>query len=262
VKGKVAVNRKVLVALNILTTLAVITINILANALPINGLNTGEISDRFDVFFVPAGYVFSIWGLIYLGLIAFSIYQALPAQRNNPHVGRIGLLYALTGLANIAWIFLWHYEQFAWTLPAMLILLVSLILIFLKLWDGRRVLSTGDRWAILVPFSIYLGWVSVATVANVTQLLAYLNWGGWGIGPEAWAVLMLLVAAAIAGLMALRHASIAYLGVFVWAYIGIAVKHWETPVVGVTAAALAALIAVGLVVSIPRRPRLWATTSE
>ena len=250
-------NRKLLVAVNIITTLAVITINILANSLPINGLNTGEISDGFDVYFVPAGYVFSIWGLIYLGLIAFSIYQALPQQRDNPHVGRIGLFYAVTGIANIAWIFLWHYLQFELTLPFMLLLLVSLIVIFLKLWSGRRQLSTGDRWAIVVPFSIYLGWVSVATVANVTQLLEYLNWGGWGISPEVWAFIMLVVAAAIAGLMALRHASLAYLAVFVWAYTGIAVEHWGTPIVAVTAAVLAALIAIGLVVSIPRRRRLW-----
>jgi translocator protein len=129
------------------------------------------------------------------------------------------------------------------------------------LWGGRRQLSTGDRWTILVPFSIYLGWVSVATVANVTQLLAHLNWGGWGISPEVWAFIMLIVAAGIAGLMAVRHASLAYLGVFVWAYIGIAVEHWGTPIVAVTAAVLAALIAVGLLLSIPRRQRLWTATS-
>jgi translocator protein len=254
-------NSKLLVAVNIITTLAVIIINILANSLPINGFNTGEVADRFDIYFVPAGYVFSIWGLIYLGLIAFSVYQALPSQRGNPHVGRIGLFYALTGIANITWIFLWHYLQFELTLPAMLLLLVSLIVIFLKLWSGRWQVTQGDRWAILVPFSIYLGWVSVATVANVTQLLEYLNWGGWGISPEVWAFIMLWVAAAIAGLMALRHASVAYLGVFVWAYIGIAVEHWGVPIVAITAAVLAALIAVGLLLSIPRRGRLWGSAS-
>ena len=254
-------SRKLLVAVNGITTLAVIIVNILANALPLNDLNTGEISDRFDVFFVPAGYVFSIWGLIYLGLIAFSIYQALPQQRTNPHVRRIGLFYALSGIANIAWIFLWHYEQFPLTLPAMLVLLLSLIVIFLKLWRGRLELTTGDRWAILVPFSIYLGWVSVATVANVTQLLEYLNWGGWGISPQVWAFIMLIVAAGIAGLMALRHASVSYLAVFVWAYVGIAVEHWGTPLVAITALLLTALIAVGLVLSIPRHRRLWDGTS-
>lgn len=253
-------NRTLLVVINIVTTLAVITINILANALPINELDTGQISDRFDIYFVPAGYVFSIWGLIYLGMIAFTIYQALPSQRDNPHVGRIGLWYAASGVANIGWIFLWHYLQFPLTVPFIVFLLVSLIAIFLILWNGRRQLSGADRWAIVIPFSVYLGWASVATVANATQLLYFLEWGGWGISPEAWAVIMLIVAAAIAGLMALRHASIPYLGVFVWAYIGIAVKHWDTPIVGITAAVLAALIAAGLVISIPRRGKVWATS--
>jgi hypothetical protein len=91
---------------NVLATIGVIAVNGLANALPLNGQTTGEISDRFDVFFVPAGYVFSIWGVIYLALLGFTIYQALPAQRDNPRLHRIGYLYALSCAANIAWLFL------------------------------------------------------------------------------------------------------------------------------------------------------------
>ena len=114
----------------ITTIIATITINVLANALPINGLNTGEISNRFDVYFVPAGYVFSIWGVIYLGLIAFAIFQALPSQRENSRLQATGWWIALGGLANMAWIFLWHYEQFPLTLIAMLVLLASLIVTY------------------------------------------------------------------------------------------------------------------------------------
>ena len=242
---------------NVVITLATITINALANILPINGQNTGEISDRFSIYFVPAGYVFSIWGLIYLGLVAFAIYQALPGQRDNPHVRRIGWAYTVSGLANIAWIFLWHYERFVLTLPAMLVLLAALVFIFVRLWTVRGQLLPADRGAILLPFSIYLGWISVATVANVTQVLYFLNWGGWGISPEAWAVVMLVIAAAIALVMSWRHAAIAYNAVFVWAYIGIAVKHWDTPVVGISAAVLAGLIAASLLSAIPRRRRVW-----
>jgi len=243
---------------NVVATVAMVLVNVLANALPINGLNTGEISDRFPIYFVPAGYVFSIWGLIYVGLIAFTIYQALPSQRANPHVDRMGYLYVLSSVANIVWIFLWHYTRFVLTVPAMLIILASLVLIFLKLWSGRREMTVADRWAIYVPFSIYLGWISVATVANITQVLYALNWGGWGIGPQAWAVIMLLVAAVIAVAMSLRHANGAYVAVFVWAYIGIALKHWATPTVGVTAAALAGLLAVAWVFSVYRRSAIWA----
>jgi hypothetical protein len=241
-------------------TLATIVVNILANALPINGLNTGQISDRFDIYFVPAGYVFSIWLVIYIGLLAFAIYQALPSQRDNPHVARVFWPYLVNGVANITWIFLWHYEQFALTLPAMLVILGSLLTIFVRLWRARAALSTVDRWAILVPFTVYLGWISVATVANVTQLLYYLGWGGWGISPELWAVLMLIIAAGIAVAMSLRHASVAYVAVFVWAYIGIAVEHSGTQVVSLTSAVLAAVILLSLALSLPRRKRIWASS--
>src|SRR5512136_2150459 len=100
----------------VVVLLATIVINILANALPINGLNTGQISDNFNVYFVPAGYVFSIWGLIYIGLIAYAIFQALPSQRNNPRLQATGWWVVLGGLANSIWIFLWHYLHFSWTL--------------------------------------------------------------------------------------------------------------------------------------------------
>src|SRR5512137_1705010 len=119
------------------TILATIVVNALANILPINGQNTGQISDRFHVYFVPAGYVFSIWGLIYLGLIAFAIFQALPSQRENPRLRASGWWISLSGLANSAWIFLWHYLQFPLTLVAMLVLLATLIITYLRLGTGR-----------------------------------------------------------------------------------------------------------------------------
>src|SRR5210317_1147670 len=112
--------RQIIVVLSVLAT---IIVNGLASALPINGQTTGEISDSFDVFFVPAGYVFSIWGLIYLGLLAYAVYQALPAQAENPSLRSIGYLFVLSCLANIAWIFLWHYNQVALSVLAMLALL-------------------------------------------------------------------------------------------------------------------------------------------
>ena len=139
---------------NVVITIAVIVVNGLANALPLNGQTTGEISDRFDVYFVPAGYVFSIWGLIYLGLIAFTVYQALPSQRDNPHLKRIGYLYALSGVANIVWLFLWHYEQFVWTIVAMLVLLLSLIAIYVRLEIGRTRVPAVEAWLVRVPFSV------------------------------------------------------------------------------------------------------------
>ncbi|MBN1873113.1 MAG: tryptophan-rich sensory protein [Anaerolineae bacterium] len=233
---------------NLVITIAVIVVNVLANALPLNGKNTGEISDRFDIYFVPAGYVFSIWGVIYLGLIAFAIYQILPAQRDNPSLKRMTPFYTLGNLANIAWIFLWHYEAFAFTLIAMLVLLGSLIAIYIVLGIGRNTVSPGMRWTVHLPFSIYLGWVSVATVANISQVLTYFNWSGWGIVPEVWTLLMLLVAAILAVLAYLIRRDVAYGLVFVWAYIGIAVKHIATPSVFAPAAVLVGVL--GLMLSV------------
>lgn len=239
--------------INTLTTILVITVNVLANALPLNGLNTGEISDRFDIFFVPAGYVFSIWGLIYVGLIAFTLYQLLPQGRENSKVRNIGYLYALSGIANIVWIFFWHYEVFLLTPVAMLILLASLVALYLRLGIGRATFSTAKRWTLQVPFSIYLGWISVATVANVTQWLYYIDWGGWGLSPEVWALVMLIVAAAIAGTVIWTRRDAAYGLVFVWAYAGIAVKHAATPIVSVPAGILAGIIALVILVRFLRR---------
>ena len=209
----------------ILTIAATIVVNTLANALPINGQNTGEISDRFRVYFVPAGYVFSIWGLIYLGLIAFAIFQVLPSQRENPRLRATGWWITLGGLANIAWIFLWHYEQFPLTVVAMLILLGSLIATYLRLGIGRSSVSTIQKWAARVPFSIYLGWITVATVANITSVLDYLKWDGIGIAPEIWMAIILIAVLVIAALMNFTRRDIAYALVLLWALAGIAIKH-------------------------------------
>ena len=231
--------------LNIVMTVAVLVVNTLATTLPLNGLDTGEISDRFAIYFVPAGYVFSIWGLIYLGLIAFAIYQALPRNRDAEWLRKITPFYLLGNAANIVWLFLWHYEQFLVTWVAMLVILASLLVIIVML---SRIEDTSARfrWLVRVPFSLYVGWISVATVANLSQVLYYINWGGWGIAPQIWALIMLVVAAGIALANLLIRRDSVYVLVFVWAYIGIAIKHNATPVVMLPAALLAG--ALGLLV--------------
>ena len=122
--------------LNLVAVVATIVINGLANTLPLNGQNTGEISDRFKVFFVPAGYVFSIWGLIYLFLLAFSIYQALPKQRENPRLVAVGYLFVFSCVANISWLFFWHYNLFVLSLIAMLVLFACLVAIYIRIGTG------------------------------------------------------------------------------------------------------------------------------
>lgn len=250
--------RQVIVVVFVIAT---IVVNGLATALPLNEQTTGEISDRFQVYFVPAGYVFSIWGLIYLGLGAYAIYQALPARSDNPRLKRIGYFFVLSSLANIAWIFLWHYEQFPLTLVAMLTLLVSLIIIYLRLEIGRARVPASERWFVQIPFSIYLGWITVATIANATSLLDYLNWGGWGIRPEVWAVIMLIAGLVIGSAVSLTRGDVAYMLVLIWAFVGIAVKHQGTALVATTAWITSGLVLVMLVVGAILRSRS-VTTSE
>lgn len=229
--------------------LVTIIVNALANILPLNGITTGEISDQFPVYFVPAGYVFAIWGVIYLGLVAFAVYQVLPAQRDNPRLRAASWPFLVSCLANIAWLFLWHYQQFVWTILAMGILLAALIAIYLLLAAGGEGVPPAERWLARLPFSIYLGWVSVATIANASDVLYFIGWKGWGIPPAVWAVAMLVIAACLTWAMALTRGDWAYGLVIIWAFVGIAVKQARAPLVAnaalLLAGACAAVVALG-----------------
>jgi hypothetical protein len=249
---------------NVVALAVTIAVNGLANALPLNGQTTAEISNRFPVYFVPAGYVFSIWGLIYVALIAFVIYQARPAQRANAQVRRIGYLFALSCLANSLWLFLWHYEYFVLTLVVMVSLLLLLIAIYLRLDIGRRQVAGAEKWFVHRPFQIYLGWITVATLANATTVLAYLQWNGGGIAPQVWATILLVAGLAIATAVAFSRGDVAYVLVLVWAYVGIAVKHADTSLVAQAAwitAVLLGLIAAAATYSRQRQPSLLSPVS-
>ena len=240
---------------NILGVILAITINTLAVTLPLNGQDTGEISDRFKVFFVPAGYVFSIWGVIYLGWVAFAIYQALPAHRDEPRLERLGFLFALSCLFNAGWLFCWHYNLFGLSVFVMLILLGLLIASYVALDIGRTKVSTFEKWSVDIPFSLYLGWITVATVANVSDYLYFINWNGFGIVPQVWAVIMIVVATLLGLAMTLLRRDSVYALVLVWAFVGIAVKQAGEPLVADTAR-IAAVIVFGMAVySIMQRRR-------
>ena len=232
---------------NILSVVLALTVNVLASVLPLNGQNTGEISDRFQVYFVPAGYVFAIWGVIYLGWIAFAVYQALPAQKESPRLRRLGYLFALSGVFNAAWLFCWHYNAFGLSVLVMLTLLGLLIASYLRLNVGLTPVRAAERWCVDVPFSVYLGWISVATIANITDWLYFVGWDGLGIAPQVWAVILLVVASAVGLGMALTRRDSGYLLVFVWSFVGIAVKQISTPLVS-NSAWTAVLVALGLAI--------------
>jgi hypothetical protein len=241
-----AISTVLLRSANALALAATLIVNGLASGLPLNGQTTGEISDRFQVYFVPAGYVFSIWGLIYLALLGFVIYQWLPAQRHNPLIQRIGWLFVLSCAGNVAWVFAWHWEFFGLSLLMMLVMLATLAGIYLRLDIGREAVGPGDRLGVHLPFSLYLGWITVATIANTTTVLDYIQWGRWGLTAEAWMLVMLTVTVALTGLIAWLRRDRVYLLVIVWALAGIAVKHGEVSIVA--NAAWLATAAVGTLV--------------
>jgi hypothetical protein len=204
---------------------AMVIVNYLAQTLPINGVTPGQVSDSMPNLFAPAGLTFSIWGLIYLSLAAFTIYQfefgrknAEPAALDN-----VRLAFVVSSLANIAWIFSWHYESIPLSMGLMLVLLVSLIFINLKL-DGTQ-LSRTQKVFYRLPFSLYFGWITVATVANASALLARIGWDRFGWPEQAWMIIILLVAMAIGTATMIIRKDIAYGLVLIWAYTGILIKH-------------------------------------
>jgi len=230
----------------LLTTMATIAVNGAANAVPLNGQGTGEISDRFDVFVIPAGYVFSIWGVIYLGLLAFAVIQALPGRAADPRLRAIGWPAVLANVLNGAWIVAWHWELFPLSLALMAGLLAVLVVIGERLQVGRTATRGADTWAVNVPWTVYLGWITVATITNVAVVLAAAGYTGAGIEPTAWAAGVLLVGVGIGGWWLATRRAVAYGLVLAWAYLGIAAKEQATEAVAGTAllgaAAFAAMV--------------------
>ncbi len=228
----------------IISLVAALVVNFLANSLPINGVTTGQVSDQFPILFVPAGYVFSIWGLIYVALVAFVIYSLTPKGLADEKVDSIAWWFVASNVFNAAWIILWHYMLFTLTLIPIFGLLISLIAIYLKLRIGVEKRTLSEMLLVSAPFSIYLGWATVAVVANVSQALFNLGWTGAPLTAPIWTVIMLGVASLLGVLMIFLRHEVAYPLVLVWAFIGIWVKHGDTPLVATTALVLA--IALGI----------------
>ncbi|MDY6827080.1 MAG: TspO/MBR family protein [Bacillota bacterium] len=211
--------------INIGALVLVLLFNFLSNAIPFNNLNQGDLSEVYPVLLTPAAYVFSIWGLIYLGLIAFVVYQALPASRENSSVKAVGILFAVSSLFNILWLFFWHYQLIGWSMIIMILLLATLIFIYLRIGSVTVEQSVYDRFLVKLPFSLYLGWITAATLVNFNVLLYDIGWLGLGTGAVFFTILMIIIAAFIALAVFYLHRDYVYSAVFVWALIGIGVRH-------------------------------------
>ena len=203
-----------------------LTMNTLAVTLPLFGRSTKEISDSFPSFFTPAGYVFSIWSVLYLTQIVFAIYQALPAQANNSRIRAVRYPFIAACLFNGFWIIAWHGLIVPLSMALMLGLLASLIVAYNKLEIGRSPdVSPADRWLVRLPFSLYLGWITVATVANAVSLFLNLNWNGFGISAQVWAAVLVLIAAGFGVAFSLSRRDVGYNMVLLWAFGGIYVAQ-------------------------------------
>lgn len=244
--------------LNVGAYVIMVVVNGLANSLPLNGQTTGEVSARIPSLFTPASFTFSIWGLIYLLLLVFVIYQLLPSQHTALFSYRIGYWFVLSCGANAVWLILWHYEQFVLTFIVMLGLLASLLMIYRRLNSGRRRVTGGEKWMVNVPFSVYLGWVSVATLANFTVVVYTLGLDSLGLPPVLFTLLLLLIATGLGIMMILRRHEIAYPLVIIWALVGIAARHQQQmPIIAIPAALLACILIITLLlVRIETNPEL------
>ena len=204
----------------------VIYVNYLANALPIGGLTTGEVSDLLDNLFTPTGFTFSIWGVIYLSLFIFLISSFRTPDNMKPFIRKIFIIFIVNCLLNISWIFAWHYKFFPLSLIIMICLLYTLILISKEIKGSYKDLKSSYIYNITsFSFNIYFGWITVATVANFTGLLVSFEWGGLGISEELWTSFIILVATIIAMITFIKNKAIWYLFPVIWAFYGIYFKH-------------------------------------
>jgi len=237
----------VLQGANICAFLLTIVVNALANILPLNGKTTAQISDSYPTLITPAGYVFSIWGIIYILLFVFMIFQALPKQKENPFLSKISYLFVLSSIANASWLFLWHYEQIVLSVIPMFVLLATLIAIYLRLQIGQSNVPMKEKLCVHVPFSVYLGWITVAAIADVAAALVAINWDGLGLGEVTWTILVIIVAMIINLAVIITRRDIAYSLVIIWALIGIIAKQYEEQSIVITAGISAIIIVIALI---------------
>lgn len=238
-----------------------VTVNALASLLPINGMNTAAVSAKYDTLFTPAGYAFSIWGIIYLLLLVYTLFQALPAAKDaNPErqkmLEKVGFWFVISSLLNAGWIFLWQYELMVFSVIVIALMLVSLGRIGWLLRQPHC--SPKEELALRIPFGIYFGWITVATIANISAYLVSTKWNGFGISPVVWTIAILVIGLIIASVTMYRVRSVAYGLTVLWAYTAILVRHLsplpsgyasQHPAIIITVAASMAVLLVMTVIS-------------
>jgi hypothetical protein len=217
---------KSLAILQIFAFITMITMNALANILPINGMNTGQLSALYPNLFVPAGFTFGIWGVIYSLLLAYLVFSSIQLFKqavlpSTNHYRNIALIATINFFLNAAWILAWHYQQLLLSLIIMLGLLATLTIIYLKNAPIIKDISLLQSLLIHIPFIVYLAWICVATIANTTAVLVHFQWGAWGFAESAWSVMMMRIAFLLAAFFGLYKKQWAFCLVIAWALFGI-----------------------------------------
>ena len=226
---------------NIAAFILVIIFNWLSNALPFNDQSQAEIAAKYPALFTPAGFTFSIWGVIYLTLLAFIVYQALPSQRQNASIARLSVPFKISCISNALWLVVWHYDQIELALLIMLVLLVTLVIIYRALLAEINRSTLLQHVVMYLPFSLYTSWISVATIANVSIIQTGYGWDNVGLTAVNWTLLKLAVAGAVGATVVLKTRDAAFVLVTAWAAYGIAERQAATPTIAGAATMLAML---------------------
>jgi len=247
----------------LLTFIAVVSAfvaNVLANVAPLRGMTIGEISNTSfqGVLITPANYAFAIWGIIYLGLISLAVYQVLPHNRSDEYVSRMGYSLVIASVAQIVWVYAFLMRFFEASFFVMLAILIALIWGYLNLNINRKSLTRSRRWFVQMPWSIYLAWISVATIVNGATALYAGGWSGGELGSEFWTIVMLVVGAIVSVAVTLTRRDSTFSWVVVWAFVAIAVRHLDTETIASVAGGLAVLIgAIALLQSLQYSKLKW-----
>jgi len=246
------INKKFLQWANLITFIATVIINYAATGLELGGYNTGELSDLIPNLFVPIGLTFSIWAVIYFFLIGFSIYQARDLFKSEKieetYLNKIGYYFLLSNIANSVWIFMWHFRLVLLSFVFMIIILFSLIMIYLRLKIGKAEIDKAEKLWVHAPFSIYLGWITVATIANATALLVVSGVPNFGLIPEILTIVVIVVAVLITYAMLFLRKDWVYSLVIIWAVLGIYLKQTAVnSTIATTALVATIVVALGVI---------------
>ena len=242
-----------LVWLNLAAFVVTVVINSLAGSTTlIGGRNTAQVSNLYSSLITPPGYIFAIWGVIYLLLACFIVFQALPAQRKAAFQRKIGYLFAVSCALNISWLFLWQNDQIPLSLALIVLMWISLAVIYGRLNEDKREKSFKERILVNLGFSVYLAWVSIAAIANAAALLVFLGFAGSGPGAVTLTVLAALAVLGVTLFLVIRRREVGFALVAIWAISGIALKSGQDAAVMVAGAVVCLVIVAALCVALLR----------